>query len=170
LKDEKSYNGDLMRIGTETENKILDWLKLNNKEILDLREFRLAQRMDVDFGIETKDGAILLAEVKSDKWISENGNLLFEWNRINHFVENKWFYLGWGWRSPAQYLIIRNPLSCETFIFNFLQLRKFVAVYVNENCKDIKFTIVETDKQKTTFNLLISMNKVKHLYKKVIIN
>lgn len=169
MKDEKNYNGVLMKIGAETENKIMDWLKINNREILDFREFRLAQRIDVDFGIETMDGSILLAEVKSDKWINENGNFLFEWNRINHYVENKWFYLGWGWRSPAQYLIVRNPESCETFIFNFVHLRKFVALYVNKMGKNLKFSIIETDKQKTTFCILIPMKELSHLYKKFII-
>jgi len=169
MKDEKSYNGVLMKNGTDNENKILEWIKLNSKDILDFREFRLSQRMDIDFGIETLDGTILLAEVKSDKWISESGNLLFEWNRINHYVDNKWFYLGWGWRSPAQLIIIRNPNTGETFVFNFFNLRKFIGLHVNENGRNLKFTIVETDKQKTTFNILIPMSKLKHLYKKYII-
>jgi len=169
LREEKDYSGSLMKIGTDNENKIIDWLKVNNRDILDFRDIRLAQRADIDFGIETVDGAILLAEVKSDKWIKEAGNFLFEWNRINHYVENKWFYLGWGWRSPAQYLIVRNPETGETFVFNFLQLRKFIGLHVKENCKYIKFSAVETDKQKTTFNLLIPMVKIKHLYKKIII-
>ena len=47
-------------------------------QLYDFREFRLAQRIDVDCGIESIDGEIVLFELKSDKWISEQGNLFFE--------------------------------------------------------------------------------------------
>ena len=166
MREEKTYNGDLMAKGTANESIILGWLKKYAKKILDFREFRLAQRIDVDFGIETIDGEIILAEIKADRWISETGNLCFEQNRINHFAPNKWFYLGWGWRSPAQKLIVRNPESGETFIFNFFQLRRFVGSYIAKKGKDLKIIIVETDKQKTTFNILIPMKELDGLYKK----
>ena len=166
MRDEKSYNGKLMKIGKSNEDIILTWLKTKAHEILDFREFRLAQRMDVDFGIETIDGEIVLAEIKSDKWIKEDGNLLFECNRINHFVKEKWFYLGWGWRSPAQKLIIRNPDSNEIFVFNFLELKKFVGEYISEVGTKLQTRIIETDKQKTTFVYLIPMNRLKNLYTK----
>ena len=78
MRKEKSYNGVLMKKGLANEDIILDWLKTLGKEVIDFREFRLAQRIDVDFGIETIDGKIVLAEIKSDKWISEQGNLLFD--------------------------------------------------------------------------------------------
>jgi hypothetical protein len=96
MREEKTYNGDLMQKGSLNEEIILTWLKIHAKHIIDFREFRLAQRIDVDFGIETIDGKIVLAEIKSDKWIKEAGNLCFETMRINHFVDDKWFYLGWG--------------------------------------------------------------------------
>lgn len=162
---DKTYSGELMEKGTDNELIILDWLKLYSKDIIDFREFRLAQRIDVDFGIETIDGNIVLAEIKSDKWISEQGNLCFENNRINHFVSNKWFYLGWGWRSPAQKLIIRNPQTGDTFVFDFLELRTSIGQYIYKQGKNIKTTIIETDKQKTTFALLIPMKEIK-IYKK----
>jgi len=74
--------------------------------------------------------------------------------------------LGWGWRSPAQKLIIRNPQSNEVFVFDFIKLRKGVGSYICNIGKNIKMAIVETDKQKTTFNILIPMNKVTNIYKK----
>jgi len=169
IRTEKSYDGELMRIGTENEQIILEWLKIRGNSIIDFREFRLAQRIDVDFGIETIDGNIVLAEIKSDKYISESGNFLFECNRINHFAIDHWFYLGWGWRSPAQQLIIRNPKSKETFIFNFNLLRKFIGQWVSIAGKNLRYCIVETDKQKTTFNYLIPMNNLKNLYRKYLI-
>lgn len=166
MREEKSYEGILMEKGKTNEEFILAWLKEFGKEIIDFREFRLAQRIDVDFGIETIDGAILLAEIKSDKWISDEGNLCFEHNRINHFVKDKWFYLGWGWRSPAQKLIIRNPQLGEIFVFDFPCLRALVAKYIAEYGKNIRLAIVETDNQKTTFNLLVPMNYLKECYRK----
>lgn len=169
LRQIKTYNGEMMHKAKTNENIILDWLKTKGKSIIDFREFRLAQRIDVDFGIETLDGKIVLAEVKSDKWISEKGNLLFENNRINHFVKDHWFYLGWGWRSPAQKLIIRNPMTCDTFLFDFLDLRILIAEYIAKEGKNTKLTIIETDDQKTTFCLLIPMFFLRNIYKKYVI-
>ena len=165
---EKNYNGELMEKGKSNEEIILNWLKDNPsaKSVIDFREFRLAQRIDVDFGIETIDGNIVLAEIKSDKWIRESGNLLFEVFRINHFAKANWFYLGWGYRSPAQKLIDRNPGTGETFIFNFLGLRTFIGEYVLEIGKELRINITETDKQKTTFNFLIPMKLLNGIYKK----
>ena len=168
MRSEKSYFGELMQIGKENEEVILNWLKTFGKEILDFREFRLAQRIDVDFGIETIDRTIVLAEIKSDKYIREEGNFLFECNRINHFVKDKWFYLGWGWRSPAQKLIIRNPITNEIFVFDFLETRTIIGNYIAEIGKNLRISIVETDKQKTTFNYLVPMQKMK--YKKYLWN
>ena len=162
----KTYDGELMQKGITNEEIILKWLKNNSQNIIDFREFKLAQRIDVDFGIESIDGNIVLAEIKSDKWIRESGNLLFEVNRINHYVKNKWFYLGWGWRSPAQKLIVRNPYTNQAFVFDFLELRTFIGKYVSNVGKKLETRIVETDNQKTTFNWLIPMSELNGLYKK----
>lgn len=169
MREEKSYNGALMATGKSNEDAVIFWLNSRdqNREIIDFREFKLAQRIDVDFGIETIDGQIVLLEVKSDKWISESGNLCFEQHRINHFVPGKYFYLGWGWRSPAQKLLVRNPNSAEAFIFDFNYLRGQVGRYVSEQGRNCRIAIIETDKQKTTFNLLLPMSALK--YQKVII-
>ena len=154
-----------MEKGVKNEEIVLGWLKGWGKDVIDFREFRLAQRIDVDFGIETIDGNIVLAEIKSDKWIGKSRNLCFECNRINHYVKDKWFYLGWGWRSPAQKLIIRNPQSCDTFIFDFMELRKRVGIYIAEKGRNLKINITETDDQKTTFNYLIPMDNLGNCWK-----
>ena len=169
MREEKSYSGELMQKGVKNEEIILHWLQndISSKGVIDFREFRLAQRIDVDFGIETVDGKIVLAEIKSDKWISVKGNLCFETMRINHYVDDKWFYLGWGWRSPAQSLIVRNPESNETFVFPFLELRRRVASHVAGCGRNFKsnINVTETDKQKTTFNFLIPMSALNGIYK-----
>lgn len=170
MRTEKSYDGELMKIGKSNEEIIFNWLKKNYKDIIDFRDFRLTQRVDVDCGIETIDRNILLAELKADNHISETGNLLLENNRFNHFIRtDKMFYLGWAWRSPAQKLIIRNPKTHETFVFDFNILRKKVGEYISKIGKKLKVIIVETDKQKTTLNLLIPMYYLKNIYKKIII-
>lgn len=161
MREDKTYDGILMSKGKANEEVIINWLKSKGREIIDFREFKLAQRIDVDCGIESKDGQIVLAEIKSDNYIKESGNLLFEFNRINHYVKNKWFYLGWGWRSPAQNLIIRNPKTGEIFIFDFLDLRTFVGKYIGDVGSKLKINITETDKQKTTFNYLIPFEDIK---------
>lgn len=166
VQSERSYQSELMKIGKSNEDIILDWLKKSPeaKAIIDFREFRLAQRIDVDFGIESIDGDIQLAEIKSDKMISESGNLFFETQRINHFAENHWAYLGWGWRSPAQKLIIRNPVSGDAFVFQFQKLRIRVGELVSQ--RHYRLTTVYTDPVKTTFGLLIQLSKIKPLYEK----
>lgn len=170
MRNEKTYSGELMKIGKLNEDILIKWLKNKGNHIIDFRDFRLAQRIDVDCGIETVDGNIILAELKSDKWISENGNLLFEKFRINHFAHpEKMFYLGWGWRSPAQKLIIRNPEKNEVFVFDFNKLRIFIGFYISEVGKKLIVNIKETDKQKTTYYFLIPMKELKSIYKKFIL-
>lgn len=166
MRGEKSYSGELMEKGKTNEEIVLCWLRKYGKNIIDFREFRLAQRIDVDFGIETIDGNIVLAEIKSDKWIKESGNLCFENNRINHFAKNHWFYLGWGWRSPAQHLIVRNPIEKNLYVFEFPDLRGKIGSYISEFGKKLRINITETDKQKTTFNFLIPMTYLKNTYKR----
>ncbi len=168
MRSEKSYSGEMMAVGTANEEAVLAWLRTTNagQEILDLREFRIAQRMDVDFGITTVDRTIVLAEIKSDKWLGKTHKLLFENHRINHYVRDKWFYLGWGWRSPAQKLIIRNPDTGHTCIFTFADLRAFIGRFIAGTGSRLQMQITETDDQKTTFNLLIPFSKIPHvLYK-----
>jgi hypothetical protein len=179
-RNQSTYQGELMKKGKSNEEIIFNWLGERCKETMDFREYRLAQRLDVDCGIVSHDGEIVLAEIKSCNYISAEGNLCFEVNRINHHIKDKWFYLGWGWRSPAKYLIVRNPKTGNTFIFDFIELRQAVASYVLKNGKKLMdevksaknrnfIQIVETDEQKTTFNYLIPMSCLTGKYKHYIV-
>lgn len=163
----KTYNGSLMAKGTANEEIIMDWLRNAARDIIDFRDFRLTQHIDVDCGIESIDGDIQLAEIKSDKHLRQEGNLLFECFRVNHFVEERWFYLGWAWRSPAQKLIVRNPSSGYTIVFDFTQLRHKIGRLISSEGKLFKrrVDIVETDTQKTTFNFLIPLSLLHGQYK-----
>lgn len=169
MRQPKSYDGSLMKIAKINEDIVLEWLKSSQRSAIDFREFRLAQRIDVDFGIETVDGQIVLAEIKSDRWISSTGNLCFENHRINHFTTEHWFYLGWGWRSPAQKLIVRNPSSGDTFVFHFHALRRAVARHIGTLGKRVTILIIETDEQKTTFNYLIPMKDLSGCFRHFVV-
>ena len=164
-RSEKSYNGTLMAKGKLNEDIILAWLREHDrsKEVLDFREFRLAQRIDVDFGIETIDGGIVLAEVKSDDYLGKTGNIFLELFRINHFVKPEHhFYLGWFYRTPALKLIVRNPESGLTYIIRFDALRNCFAHWVEQSPREItnRLVAVSTDKQKTTYGIKFPSEKV----------
>jgi len=145
--------------GTKNEIVVMNWLRDQGNKLIDFRQFRLAQRIDVDCGIESIDGDIVLAEIKSDQHIREKGNLCFEVHRLNHFAYGNWFYLGWGYRSPAQKLIVRNPKTNKVYVFLFMDLRAKIGRYVYQVGKDLetKILVYPTDKQKTTVNWLIPM-------------
>jgi len=162
-KPEKSWNGELMKKGKAAEEKVLNWLKNRNniKEIIDFREWRLTQRLDVDCGIETIDGKIILAEIKSDIHLGNSLNFLFEIFRINHFIHpDKIFYLGWAFRSPAKYLLYFSPKENSIYRFLFSDIRLQIGQYVSRCEKNNNPNIcwVYTDRQKTTCNLLIPKN------------
>jgi hypothetical protein len=174
-KKEKSYNGELMEKGKKAEEIVLNWLRNNKniKEIIDFREWRLTQRLDVDCGIETIDGKIMLAEIKSDKYLGNSNNFLFETFRINHFIHpDSIFYLGWAWRSPAKYLFYYSPKENAVYRFLFSNVRLGIGKYISRCDKNSnpKTSWVYTDKQKTTFNLLIPIKEFDCLFDKYSIN
>jgi len=163
----KSYSGALMEKGRTGEEIVMRWLDNNHycREVIDMREFRISQRLDVDCGIETVDGAIVLAEIKTDYNLGKTSNVLFEVFRINHFVSSdKVFYLGWAFRSPAKYLLYYAPFEKALYKFEFATIRQIIGKYVSANSPIIQVT--PTDEQKTTFNILIPLTKLDGKYKK----
>jgi len=152
----------MMTAGRTNEDIVIAWLKTTADEIFDYREFRLAQHIDIDVGVQSPDGEVVLVEIKSDRWINEMGNLFFETQRVNHNLIDKWATLGWGWRSPAQMLIVRNPVTGAAYVFDLPLLRRGVANYIGNVGKNLKQRIVETDYMKTTFGFLIPMDVLKY--------
>jgi len=152
----KSYSGDLMQKGKYGESIVLQWLKENPNvnEVIDMREFRISQRLDVDCGIETLDRSLVLAEIKTDYNLGKTNNFIFEIFRINHFVDaDKVFYLGWVFRSPAKYLFYYSPNENIIYRFTFKNIRETIGQYIAKGKPQI--ISVPTDEQKTTFNILI---------------
>jgi len=155
-RESKTYSGELMQKGRIGETAVLEWLNKSQaaKEIIDMREFRISQRLDVDCGIETLDGALVLAEIKTDYNLGRTNNFLFELFRINHFVEaDRVFYLGWTFRSPAKYLLYYSPNENSVYCFTFKNIRETIGKYISKTKPQI--IIIPTDEQKTTFNILI---------------
>ena len=137
MRQPKSYAGELMSKGEANEAIICEWLKTYFPKVIDLRHEEYYQRADVDYMV-SKGNATFLVELKSDNYISENGNLCFEVNRINHNVPGGEYYLGWGWRSKADKLIVRNPNTGKAFAFDFPKLRRLVSEYVAKYGKDLE--------------------------------
>jgi len=110
IKPEKSYNGKLMDTGKKAEEIVIKWLeslKESVRDVIDVREWRITQRLDADIIIENIDGKLRLAEIKSDRNLGITDNFLFEFMRINHFTKSDSIhYLGWVFRSPAKYLLL----------------------------------------------------------------
>lgn len=171
-KPEKCWNGELMKKGREAEKKVIDWLrslKDSVKEVIDVREWRVTRKLDVDCFIETIDGKIRLAEIKYDQSLGKSNNFLFEFMRINHFVfADAVFYLGWTFRSPAKYLLYYSPYENSVYKFTFGDVRTQIGKYVSDCNKKNKprIDVIFTDRQKTTFNFLVPKDYFEGLYRK----
>lgn len=175
IRQEKSYSGELMRKGECAESVVYKWLSTRNnvKTIFDVRSMEIMQNLDIDFLITLSDGRKHAVEVKSDIWISESGNFLFETYRINHTISDprKRFYEGWGTRSGADILFVVNPKTQFGFLFkDFTLLRNKISNFIrNKNTQEIN-TLLKckaTDKIKTTFFFTIPMNIFKEDYTKI---
>ena len=158
-RQKKSYNGDMMKKGTINEDIYIEWREKMGYKVIDNRDKRFEQFNDVDFAVVNSEGIQVTEEIKSDKNIGEFKNLFFESERIYHFAkedENR-IKIGWGWRSSAQKLIVRNPETGEIFVFNFQKLRKGVNDYIKRVGRSLEIKCIETDKTKTTIGYLIHM-------------
>ena len=155
----RSYNGDYMKTGKKGEEVALAWLK-NNPEIMgviDFRNIREVHEADVDAGIRLYAGPVLLVEIKTDTYLGNTGNVLYEVLRINHHCPHQYAgYLGWSLRSPAQYLIFYAPNRKDgpaLYKTTFEAYRKALQKYTQNH--DLSVLTVHTDDQKTTYNVLV---------------
>jgi len=169
LKTDKTYSGELMAKGKVGENAVLKWLealKKQNKlrDFIDVREYRIHQRLDTDFVIESTDCKLELAEVKTDSHLATSLNYLFELFRINHFAPpDRVFYLGWALRSPAKYLFYYDAGNKNIHRLLFSDIRTKIGAFVDKARPTLR--PVFTDKQKTTYNILIPKTEFNGLVK-----
>lgn len=122
----RSYNGAMMDKGKFAETTILKWLRdfPDVLEVEDYRSLRAMQRTDVDCGICFVEGDIILAELKSDKYLKMGGNVVFEYLRINHTAPpDRACVLGWTARTPAKWVLYYTPLEQSVYRFKTEVLR-----------------------------------------------
>jgi len=123
----RNYAGAMMDKGKEGERVILAWLRDNptTVDVDDLRDLRPMQKADVDCAIYNEDGTVCLAEIKSDDWLVEGGNVAFEYLRINHTAApDKACVLGWTARTPAKYVMYYATKEQRLYVFRADKLRE----------------------------------------------
>lgn len=155
--------GRALEIGKPGEERVLAWLEACRScgllhGIIDMREFRLAQRLDVDCGLETVDSALVTAEIKTDKKIASTGNFFFELFRINyHLSSDQVFYLGWAFRSPAKYLLCYSPQEDRVYRILFSDVRTAIARLAENEKRYLRSQVVyvETDVHRLTVGLIV---------------
>jgi hypothetical protein len=161
---QRSYSGDYMKAGLEAQEVVLCFLRKRPDVIGvdDLSLLKIMQEADVDCMIKTADGLVILAEIKSDRWIGKTGNILFEVLRINHTTTpDHCVTLGWSARTPAKYLIFYNPDISKVFVIALDELRKGMQRYTGKFRKGTNISFVETDNIKSTVNILVPQEYVK---------
>jgi hypothetical protein len=163
----RSYSGDYMELGRKGSNIVLDWLCQRPQVIgvIDWRDVKVVQEIDVDFAIKTRDGRIVLAEVKTDSHLGVSGNVLFEVLRLNHRAPlEHCLTLGWGGRSPAQYFLLYAPVPHVIYQCKAADFRQVFQSYTGKTRKQTRLTWVNTDDVKSTLNVLIPWKYCKDIF------
>jgi len=164
---QRSYDGDYMETGKIGEKIVIDFLKRNPNilEVHDWSELQFAQYVDIDCAIITKAGQAVLAEIKSDKHLGITGNVLFEVLRINHTCHPDFSCnLGWSARTPAKFIFYYAPSVNKIYRFQTEKLRMAMQQYTNKARARTNLNYVETDKIKSTINILIPISYCKGAY------
>ena len=167
----KSYTGTMMDKGKEGERVILAWLRDNpaTVDVDDLRDLRPMQKTDVDCAIYNEDGTVCLAEIKSDDWLVEDGNVAFEYLRINHTAPpDKACVLGWTARTPAKYIMYYATKERRVYVFKTEALRQTFQRFTSKQrpqrgewfnkMNGIKMRWISTDAIKSTLIVCIPLS------------
>lgn len=162
-RQEKSYDGDLMEKGKVIETAVIEWLRGQGVSVIDVSNNEFMQSLDVDIVFTSKELKTYLGEIKADYRMQETGNICYETMRIYHNITR--IEHGWGVKSPADYLFYASPPEGNLFIFKFAKLREIVTDYIKRTGKNVKTILVETDKGKTTHNILIPLKELDGAYK-----
>lgn len=123
----RSYNGAMMAVGRKAEEIILAWLQDHGDvlEVDDWRDLRAGQRADVDCAVYYEDGTVVLAEIKNDQFLKADGNVVFEYLRINHTAPpDKACVLGWTARTPAKFILYYAPTEHAVYVFRTEVMRR----------------------------------------------
>lgn len=165
----KSYSGDLKLVGKQAENIVLKWLRSNPTVlgVTDLSDIEQVQHTDCDFLVRFRKGGHTLAEVKSDRHMRWDGNLVFELARIYHVArpENA-VQLGWSASTVARWLIIYSPTEKAIYIFPVERVRQVMQRYTQQKRNQTKPVWIPTDLTKSTLILLIPLSEFRGAYRR----
>lgn len=155
-RQERSYDGEMMAKGREGENAVTKWLVSLGKTVTSVAANEFMQKQDVDILFSGDDGVCHFGEIKTDHNMSRTHNFCFEIMRFYH--PSGIYREGWAIKSPADFLFVHTPDTGQIYCFVFDKLRDACVQYVRDKGKDIRSTMVETDKSKTTLSLLIPLS------------
>lgn len=167
------YCGQMRSAGKKGEDFIESYLKSKYgfENVERLTEDSHYFKKDIDFRV-VNNGNVHLIEVKTDSRINETGNIPFEFLRI--YFRDFTTYEGWGFRSEATGLIIKEDKSTVIYCFDFASLREDVRKYLLKIKGKVRVATVMSNSQeiitepsskndiKLTFNLLIPLKEVRH--------
>lgn len=158
MRPQHTYSGALKMYGQVNEDRVLKFLMGLEpvSRVEDVRAIKKWQSKEVDFILYLKNGGIRKVEIKADKNIRANANLGVETHRI---TSDGKYLTGWGWKSEADDLIVRNPVTGMAFIFDFATLRKEIGSY-SEKSDFVAHKTVQTSNKMTTFLMTIPMKEL----------
>lgn len=158
----RDYEGHLKERGRKSEDIVINFLKKRPDVlgVLDFRDLRVVQEIDVDIAIKTADGLVTLAEIKSDAHLGVTGNVLFESIRVNHTCDTDYcITLAWGGRTPAKYILYHAPNVNKIYQFRTDLFRKAMQRYTQRVRNKSYIDVVPTDVIKSTINFLIPIRE-----------
>jgi hypothetical protein len=159
----------LKAAGKQAESVVLRWLQANPTVlgVTDLSDIEQVQHTDADFLVRMRSGGHALAEVKYDRHMRWDGNLVFELARIYHVTrpENA-VQLGWSASTVATWLIIYSPTENAIYVFPVARVREVMQRYTQQLRGRSKPTWVSTDLTKSTLILLIPLSEFRGAYRR----
>jgi hypothetical protein len=155
---QRSYNSGYMAAGKKAEEVVLQWLQTRPwvLGLEDLRSLRVMQEADCDCSISLTDGRVTIGEIKSDRHLGVSSNFLFEVLRINHTAPpDRAVTLGWSARTPARVILYYAPSVNKIYVIQTDDFRRAAQKYTADSRRGTRIDYVETDKIKSTINILI---------------
>lgn len=113
-----------LKIGNVGEEVIFNFLEKNKatKTILDVRNDKFFQELDIDFIQETKQGEVRKIEVKTDTIAHKTGNLAYE------HTSNKYYNtIGCFEKTRADYIFYYLTETGELYILHTNTLRSYIT-------------------------------------------
>ena len=154
----RSYSGDYMELGQAGEKVVVDFLTQQPgvERVEDLRELKHWQQKSVDFRCWMTDGSCRLVEAKSDTYLGNTGNLLFEILRIYHTSEpDISCVVGWSVHTDAHYIVYYGP-SCNLLVVcRARELKRAFQKYTANAREDTRVKWIPTDRIKSTLIVLL---------------